>query len=95
MAYHTTVLGGRVDLGDIGIRIEGILWLVTALGFIVVGIRLAVLRRLEPLPILEVTLFSVVLCLLGLPEASVGVVIDAVILVALSLFWALRSRQFA
>jgi hypothetical protein len=95
LSYHTTVLGGRLDLGAIGIRIDGFLWLVAALGFLAVGLRPAGLRRLEPLPIAGVTVFSLALCLLGLPEASVGVVIDSAILVALAVVLAVRAWRAA
>jgi hypothetical protein len=31
--YKTTIFGGGVDVGDTGIKIVGILWLLTALAF--------------------------------------------------------------
>jgi hypothetical protein len=34
LPYKTTVLGGRVDLGELGIAVFGALWAVAALGFL-------------------------------------------------------------
>lgn len=93
IVYTTTLLGGRLDVGDVGIRLDGILWLVAALGFVITGLRLAWRRRLEPLPLTTVTIFSLVLCVLGLPQAWVGVVIDVAILVVLAVVLGVRSWE--
>jgi hypothetical protein len=37
MPYTTTVLGGSADLGTVGIRIVSIMWLLTAVAFVVAG----------------------------------------------------------
>ena len=38
IAYRTTILAGRVDLGDAGIRVVGLLWLASAVAFCVAGV---------------------------------------------------------
>jgi len=41
MAYKTTLLAGSVDVGDVGIRIVGVVWLLAAIGFVVAGVGTA------------------------------------------------------
>ena len=36
-AYSTTLLAGRWDVGDVGIRLVGLLWLATGLAFVAAG----------------------------------------------------------
>jgi hypothetical protein len=95
ISYNTTLFYGKVDVGDVGIRIDGLLWLVAAAAFLVVGLRLAWLRKVEVRPLLVVTLFSLALCVLGLSQAIVGVWIDAAILVGLAVLMILVRRTAA
>src|SRR5688572_18831245 len=39
-AYKTTLLGGRLDLDDGGIRAVGMLWLLPAIGFVLAALAL-------------------------------------------------------
>lgn len=85
MAYKTTLLGGRWDLGDAGIRVFGALWVVPAVGFVTGA--LAVLAGWDwwrPV-LVGVTLFSLVLTVLDWNNAFAGVIINAVILAAVLL----------
>ena len=41
LPYKTTVFSGRVDVGDAGIRVMGVLWLLAALAFLVAAIAVA------------------------------------------------------
>lgn len=93
IAHTTTLLGGRLDVGDVGIRFDGLLWLVAALGFIVAGMRLAWRKRLEPVLLTATTIFSLVLCVLGLPQAWMGVVIDVAILIVVAAILGVRSWE--
>jgi hypothetical protein len=80
MPYSTTVLAGKANLGDAGIRIFGVLWLVAAIGLVAAGVGLFAMAPWWPGLTLGVTLFSVVLCVLGWPDARFGVLINLVIL---------------
>jgi hypothetical protein len=73
--YTTSILNG--------IRILGLLWIVAAGGFAVAAV--AVWRRgLGAGPVLAAAaLFSLAVCLAGLPAAGVGLAIDAAILAML------------
>lgn len=76
MPFKTTLLAGRVDVGDAGIRAIGVLWLLTA-GFIVASAAgLALQARWAESMMLPAVLVSLVLCLIEVPEARIGVVLN-------------------
>lgn len=83
MPYKTTVLGGVLDLGPVGIRLVGILWLLAALGFIIAGTAALQGRPGWPGLARAVTLFSLALAVLGWPDARIGLGVDIVILALL------------
>jgi hypothetical protein len=80
ISYSTTVLAGKINLGDGGIRIVGVLWLLATIGYVVAGVGLLMLAPSWLGLTLWVTGFSLVLCILGWPEAQFGVYIDLIIL---------------
>lgn len=78
--YKTTLLSGAVDIGDIGIRIIGVLWLITAVAFIAGAVgSIALFHWWRPLT-LYLSIFSLVLCVLGLPGAKIGILANVIIL---------------
>ena len=83
-AYRTTALGGAIALGDTGARAVGIVWLACAVGFVVAG--LGIWRRASWAAPLTAALagVSVAVCVLGLPETSAGIVVNAAILGAVA-----------
>jgi len=83
LRYKTTLLGGRWEVGQNGMRIFGALWAVAALGFVLASVAwLAGWAWWSP-ALLAVTLFSLVLTALDWREAVMGVVVNLVILGAL------------
>ncbi len=81
--YKTTLLSGAIDIGDIGIRIVGMLWLAAAIGFVVSGIGIfALYEWWRPLALI-LSIASLVLCVLGLPGAKIGILANAIVLVYL------------
>ena len=92
-AYRTATAGGALDLGDAGVRLVGLVWLVCAVGFIVAGVGIA-LRATWGLPLAGgLAVVSLVVCLLGLPETVAGIAVDVVILGAVT--WLMRTRTSA
>ncbi len=78
--YRTTVLNGGLDVGEMGVRLIGMVWLSLAVGF--VAAAYGVWRRARWAPGLAAVLASVslVMCILGLPETFAGVAINVAIL---------------
>ena len=88
--YRTTVLDGAADLGEIGVRVVGIIWLACAIGFIVAAVGI-VRRTTWALPLTAIlAIVSLVMCVGGLPETAMGIAVNAVILVGAA--WVARSR---
>ena len=83
LPFRTTVLNGSVDIGEAGIKVIGLALLTAAIALGVLAI--AVLVRVPwwpPVAYLAVGL-SILLCLLGWPEARLGILANLVILMLL------------
>lgn len=81
--YRTTVLGGTVDLGDGGIRVIGVLWVLAALAFLTASAAAMTSQDWWITATLIAAVTSLVLCLLSLPEARIGVLLNLLILAAI------------
>jgi hypothetical protein len=85
MPYHTTVLAGRVEVGDTGIRFIGVLWLAAALAFVLIATS-ALMQRTGWAPAATaVAISSLLLSVLGLPDSRIGIAVNLAILTALLL----------
>ena len=71
---------GSLNVGDMGIRLVGLLWLVGAIAFIATGIGTLAAHPLWLSLLLYSTIYSFVLSVLGWPEARIGVWINITIL---------------
>lgn len=83
MPYKTTLLAGRVDVGDVGIRVVGVVWLLAALGFILTAIGAFTDRSWWMAALMGVALASLGLSVLEWPLARIGVAVNLAILAAL------------
>lgn len=79
--YTTEILNGAVDVGDAGIRAIGLLWIAGAAGFAAAAV--AWLRGRHAV-VAAVAIASLALCVVGLPNAIVGVWVNVGILAALA-----------
>ena len=80
IAYRTTVLDGRLEIGDTGARILGLAWLALVPAFVVAAYGVATGRRWA-LPVVGlVAAASLVVSILGLPDSRPGLMIDVAIL---------------
>lgn len=76
MPYKTAILAGNVNVGDFGIRVVGVLWLVAALAFVASSISTATrLSWWQPVTLIT-SVFSLLLCIIGWPDARVGLFIN-------------------
>ena len=83
LAYKTTVLGGRVDLGAGGIRVFGALWILPAIGFVAASLGLLEGWSWWSVALLAATLVSTMLTVLDWNVAFMGAIVDFTILGAL------------
>jgi hypothetical protein len=90
--YKTTVLAGAYDVGDAGIRVAGVAWLVTALAFMVAAVAIVARWPWWPALSLVAVLASLLMCLVAWPEARIGAVLDVVLLAVM--FHGLRFGWF-
>jgi hypothetical protein len=83
--YRTSALDGAIVLGDVGARLVGVVWLALAVGFVIAGVGVA-RGSSWTVPLLAViSTASLVVCVLGLPEAFAGIVVNLAILVLIGL----------
>jgi hypothetical protein len=81
----TTLLGGRVDLGEPGIRAFGLVWLLAAIAFAATAAALLLEQPLWTTLLLAAASLSLAISLLALPDAHIGVWINVVLLAFLYL----------
>lgn len=81
--FKTTVLGGHVDVGLLGTRALGVLWLACALAFLGVGTGAIIRTGWWQSYAIFVGAISLALCLVELPAAKIGAVVDVVVLAAI------------
>lgn len=88
LPYKTTLLAGRLNAGDGGMRFAGLVWL--TLGFAFVASAVGVLARLTwgTAVATLATVVSLLLCILGWPDTRFGVVVNLVLGA-----WLLRGTQ--
>jgi hypothetical protein len=91
-AYRTTVFGGALDVGDAGARFIGLVWLGLTFGFLAAGYGIWRRTRWAVGLTAVLAVVSLVVCLLGLPEAGAGVATDVVILAAVAYLVFIRGR---
>jgi hypothetical protein len=92
-AYRTTVLGGAQEVGDVGVRLIGLVWLGLTFGFLAAGYAL---WRRKPWAVGLTgvcAIVSLVVCVAGLPETAAGVAIDVLILATVSYVALYKSRS--
>lgn len=92
LPYRTTVLAGHLDVGDGGARLVGLGWLLAAVACWSAAATLVVApERALPVVLCAVGA-SLVLSVLGWPEARLGLLVNVVLLGALTL---LQRHGFA
>ena len=83
--YKTTLLSGRVDVGDAGMRVMGALWLLTALGFAIAAFATFTDRPWWLAAAIVASLVSLAISIVALPDSRIGVAVNLLILAALGI----------
>jgi hypothetical protein len=83
LPYGTRLLSGSLEVGEAGVWIFGLLWFVAAVGFVVAALALLLLRPWWRPLTLGVALLSLVITILGWPDAWFGVLVNLAILACL------------
>lgn len=83
IAYKTTVLAGKLDIGQPGVRAMGIFWLLTAAAFWVASAGALMDRPWWLLAAFGVSLFSLLLCVVALPDSRIGIAVNLLIIALL------------
>ena len=76
LPYKTTLFAGRINVGDVGIRVMGTLWLLTALAFVVAASAVVMTADWAGRLMLAAAVASLMLCVAGWPDARIGVAVD-------------------
>jgi hypothetical protein len=89
--YKTTILGGKLDLGDTGIRIMGVIWLLLGLSFFMMTYGVITRTEWWKASTIYITFFSLFLSILALPDTKYGVMANILLIlflwIAPSLGW--------
>ncbi|AKJ04452.1 hypothetical protein ATI61_101459 [Archangium gephyra] len=91
--YKTTILNGRFELGDGGVRVFGILWLLAALTFAVAAVGAFLRSPWWGTLTLLIALFSGVLCVLSWPEAKLGLLVNVALIALVALGAMARGKN--
>jgi hypothetical protein len=78
--YRSTVLNGSMEMGDVGVRALGVVWLLLAVGFVVAAFGVWRGESWALLLTAGLSVISLAVCIVGLPEASAGIAVNFVIL---------------
>ncbi len=82
LAARTTIFGGALDVGDAGAKAVGIVWLALALGFCASGASVLA-GWWDVVWVVRLAAISLVFCLVGWPDARIGLFVNLAIIVAL------------
>ncbi|MCC7241179.1 MAG: ABC transporter permease [Acidobacteria bacterium] len=76
LPYKTTILAGRLNLGDRGIQVMGLMWAALAIGFALASVGLLFRLPWWGAAAWAATAMSLILCVLGWPEARIGALVN-------------------
>lgn len=80
MPHDTSLLSGTVDVGETGIRIVGVLWLLTGLVFLVAAAAAVLNASWWPTVTVVAAICSLPLSVAGWPESRLGVLVNVILL---------------
>ncbi len=78
LPFRTTVIANLVDIGTIGARVVATSWMIVSLMLVAMAAAIGLRPSGWPSALPLVLALSAVLCVLGWPEARIGLVVNAV-----------------
>lgn len=84
LPFRTTVVASQIDVGLVGARIVGTSWLIVSFMFVVLAVAVAFRPTGWPPALPAVLALSTLLCVLGWPEARIGLAMNAVLAAGLT-----------
>lgn len=91
LPYRTAVLANKVDVGFVGIRVVGVLWLLCFLAFILLAIGAMMRAAWWHEAAFVILSASLILCVVGWPHSRIGVasnfVVAALLFLSTRLHW--------
>jgi len=79
--YSTKLFFGKLDAGNAGIRIIGLIWLIIAFAYVFAGYGILTSKDWWITATIIITAFSFIFCMVSLPITKMGVVANVIILV--------------
>jgi hypothetical protein len=76
LPYKTTILAGRLHLGERGVQALGVVWAALAVAFAILSAGFLLRAWWWSPAARAATAVSLVLCVLGWPEARIGVLVN-------------------
>ncbi len=76
LPYKTTIFSGHLNVGDAGIRVIGVLWLLAALAFLVGPIAVTTEASWAGRFLCAAVFASTLLCVAGWPDARMGLAVN-------------------
>jgi len=83
LAYSTSVLGGRIEIGSIGAQVLGVAWLAAAIALAISAFALFFEKTWSRTAVLWATIFSLPITVLGWPESQFGIWVNILVLLVL------------
>jgi hypothetical protein len=78
--YKTTLLSGRLRLSGAGVRAMGMFWLSTAVAFVLAALGALMNQPWWITGAFGTMLFSLMLCIVALPETRIGIGVNLLLL---------------
>jgi hypothetical protein len=82
--YTTWIANGTADVGAIGIRVVGLLWVAACAAMLSAAALVWRRSSRASAALVGAAVLSLVMCVIGLPAAAIGAAIDVVILAILT-----------
>ncbi|HPN38370.1 MAG TPA: hypothetical protein PL041_08195 [Melioribacteraceae bacterium] len=86
LPYSTKVFFKKIEIGEIGIKIYGLIWLVLSLIFFTAVILIIFEMPVFKITIITASILSFLISVLGLPETKFGIIINSLIIFYLIIF---------